>query len=63
MNLEFLKTWILVTTIFMASVVYSKEKALDNVWYLDHKDEFLETGVTHRVAWRQGMLEVFKELL
>ncbi len=33
-------------------------------WYLDHKDESShETGVTHRVAWRQGILRLFKFLM
>ena len=33
-------------------------------WYLDHEDEMEHgTGVTHRVAWNQGILRVFKELL
>ncbi len=33
-------------------------------WYLDHKHEIAHgTGVTHRVAWNQGILALFKELL
>ena len=30
-------------------------------WYLEHKDEIPQgTGVTHRVAWKQGILAFFK---
>jgi nucleoside-diphosphate-sugar epimerase len=33
-------------------------------WYREHQTEAdLATGVTHRVAWRQGVLRVFKWLL
>ena len=33
-------------------------------WYLDHKDEAdSATGITHRVAWNQGILKVFKAML
>ncbi len=33
-------------------------------WYLEHKDELpQEPGVTHRVAWKQGILALFKKLL
>lgn len=33
-------------------------------WYLDHKAEIAgATGVTHRVAWRQGILGVVKKLV
>ena len=29
-------------------------------WYLDHKSQLPTTGVTHRVAWKQGILGVLK---
>ncbi len=32
-------------------------------WYLDHRDEVQTTGITHRVAWEQGILKVFKKFL
>ena len=33
-------------------------------WYLDHKHELAgATGVTHRVAWKQGILGVVKKFL
>ena len=33
-------------------------------WYLEHKHELGSgTGVTHRVAWDQGILRVFKKIL
>jgi len=33
-------------------------------WYLEHKHEIGHgTGVTHRVAWNQGILRVFKQIL
>jgi nucleoside-diphosphate-sugar epimerase len=33
-------------------------------WYLDHKNEIAQgTGVTHRIAWKQGILKVFKKFL
>ncbi|MCE5215441.1 NAD(P)-dependent oxidoreductase [bacterium] len=33
-------------------------------WYLDHKAESDgATGITHRVAWNQGILKVFKKIL
>ena len=33
-------------------------------WYLEHKSEIAgATGVTHRVAWRQGILGVVKWFL
>jgi len=45
---------------------YSNSDALIRCyqWYLDHKSELAgATGVTHRVAWRQGILGVAKRLL
>ncbi len=33
-------------------------------WYLEHKHELpTQTGVTHRVAWKQGILGLFKRFL
>jgi len=33
-------------------------------WYLDHKEELKnKTGITHRVAWKQGVLKIFKKFL
>jgi len=32
-------------------------------WYLNHKDELSGSGITHRVAWRQGILKFFKRFL
>jgi len=33
-------------------------------WYLDHKQEIPHgTGVTHRVAWNQGILKFFKKFM
>jgi nucleoside-diphosphate-sugar epimerase len=33
-------------------------------WYLEHKEEASgATGITHRVAWNQGILKVFKWIL
>jgi len=45
---------------------YSNAEALirSYQWYIDHKDEITEgTGVTHRIAWDQGILKVFKAVL
>ena len=45
---------------------YSNAQALirSYQWYLDHYSEVQHTaGVTHRVAWRQGVLRLFKRLL
>jgi len=45
---------------------YSNAEALirSYQWYLDHKTESdSATGVTHRVAWRQGILALFKRIL
>jgi len=45
---------------------YSNAEALirSYQWYLDHKAEAdSHTGVTHRVAWRQGVLGLFKRIL
>lgn len=32
-------------------------------WYLEHFNEIQATGITHRVAWKQGILGVFKRFL
>jgi nucleoside-diphosphate-sugar epimerase len=33
-------------------------------WYLEHKNEIpVGTGVTHRVAWKQGILSFFKKFM
>ena len=45
---------------------YSNAEALirSYQWYLEHKIESdSATGVTHRVAWRQGILGLFKRIL
>ncbi len=48
------------------SAKYSNSEALirSYQWYLDHKTESdSATGVTHRVAWNQGVLKVVKRLM
>lgn len=45
---------------------YSNSEALirSYKWYLDHKDELGNAeGVTHRVAWKQGILNLVKKFL
>lgn len=45
---------------------YSNAEALirSYQWYLDHQAEVEQAvGITHRVAWKQGILKVFKGLL
>jgi nucleoside-diphosphate-sugar epimerase len=45
---------------------YSNAEALirSYQWYIDHKDEIEQgTGVTHRIAWDQGILKAFKAVL
>ncbi|MCK4353505.1 NAD(P)-dependent oxidoreductase [candidate division WOR-3 bacterium] len=44
---------------------YSNAEALirSYKWYLEHCDELQGTGITHRVAWNQGILAMFKKLL
>lgn len=45
---------------------YSNAQALirSYEWYLEHKGELQQgTGVTHRIAWEQGILKVFKRFL
>ncbi len=45
---------------------YSNAEALirSYQWYLEHKAEADgATGITHRVAWNQGILKVFKQIL
>jgi len=46
---------------------YSNAEALINAykWYLEHADEVnaAGSGVTHRVAWKQGILGLFKKVL
>ena len=32
-------------------------------WYIDHLDEIKQSGVTHRVAWKQGILGFFKKFM
>ncbi len=32
-------------------------------WFLEHKDEIKDSGDTHRVAWKQGILSLFKKFL
>jgi nucleoside-diphosphate-sugar epimerase len=44
---------------------YSNVDALTRAyqWYLDNKEKVKATGVTHRVAWKQGVLGLFKKML
>ncbi len=45
---------------------YSNSEALirSYQWYLDNKDKIQQgTGVTHRIAWKQGILSFFKKFL
>ncbi|MBU8933331.1 MAG: NAD(P)-dependent oxidoreductase [candidate division Zixibacteria bacterium] len=46
---------------------FSNEDALisSHKWYLEHKDEVqhLDSGVTHRVGWDQGILKLIKKFL
>jgi len=45
---------------------YSNAEALirSYQWYIDNKDQITEgTGVTHRIAWDQGVLKLFKAVL
>jgi len=44
---------------------YSNAEALirSYQWYLEHCDEIAAAGVTHRVAWKQGILALFKKIL
>jgi dTDP-D-glucose 4,6-dehydratase len=45
---------------------YSNAQALirSYQWYLDNKDKIQQgTGVTHRIAWKQGVLGLFKKAL
>lgn len=32
-------------------------------WYTEHRDELKDKGITHRVAWKQGMLSLVKKLM
>ena len=44
---------------------YSNVEALikSYKWYLDNKNELSGSGITHRVAWSQGILKLFKKLI
>ena len=46
---------------------YSNKDALikSHKWYLEHKDELahIESGVTHRVGWNQGILKLVKKFM
>ncbi|MEW6007737.1 MAG: NAD-dependent epimerase/dehydratase family protein [bacterium] len=44
---------------------YSNSDALikSYQWYLKHCDEIQTSGTTHRVAWKQGILGLFKKIL
>lgn len=44
---------------------YSNAEALirSYKWYLEHNDDIKELGITHRVAWKQGVLALFKRFL
>ena len=47
------------------SAKYSNSQALikSYKWYLDHKDELSGSGITHRVAWNQGILALIKKFM
>ncbi len=32
-------------------------------WYIEHKDELEGAGITHRVAWKQGILSLVKKMM
>lgn len=44
---------------------YSNSEALirSYQWYLDHKNELGGEGITHRAAWKQGVLRIIKKVL
>jgi nucleoside-diphosphate-sugar epimerase len=45
---------------------YSNSQALirSYQWYLDNKNKIQKgTGITHRIAWKQGILSLFKKIL
>jgi nucleoside-diphosphate-sugar epimerase len=44
---------------------YSNKDALikSYSWYVEHLDELGTSGITHRVAWKQGILSLVKKLL
>lgn len=44
---------------------YNNAEALINSykWYLKNKDELTGTGISHRIAWKQGILAVIKKFL
>lgn len=44
---------------------YSNAEALirSYKWYLEHKNELKGVGITHRVAWKQGILGLIKQLI
>jgi dTDP-D-glucose 4,6-dehydratase len=44
---------------------YSNKDALIRSynWYVGHKKELAGTGITHRVAWEQGILSLAKRFL
>lgn len=44
---------------------YSNSQALIRAykWYLEHYEELEGEGVTHRVAWNQGILKLFKKIM
>ncbi len=44
---------------------YSNAEALirSYKWYLEHKNELKAVGITHRVAWKQGILGLIKQLI
>lgn len=44
---------------------YSNAQALirSYQWYFEHRDQLSTTGVTHRVAWKQGILGFIKKFL
>jgi dTDP-D-glucose 4,6-dehydratase len=46
---------------------YSNAEALirSYQWYLDHREEVEAeaSGITHRAAWKQGILKLFKRML
>ena len=44
---------------------YSNKDALirSYQWYLEHKNELSKEGITHRVAWSQGVLKLLKKVI
>ncbi len=52
-----------IKTTFGWSPKYSNTQALlsSYKWYLENKNRLVETGITHRSIWKQGILSIFKK--